>query len=87
MANQVQTKGEAVADQLTNFLNSASIKDTEDFVNAMMVEHRFLQEETFKLFLKTCSKWSEMLEADRFDDRNVFTVKTSKKITDLIENL
>lgn len=87
MVNKEQTKGAKVAEQLTDFLNSASQQDVKDFTEAMMVEHRYLQEEAFKLFLKTCEEWSKMHDADRFDARNEFTVKTSKKITQLIDQL
>lgn len=84
---KTETKGKQVAEMLSNFINSATQQDKKDFVDAMMVEHRTLQQDVFLLFLQTCDAWSEMKEQDRYDARNEFTVNTSCKIKDLVDNL
>lgn len=76
------TKAEEAVKNLTDFINSATSKDVKDFSQAMMSEHRTLQEDTFKLFLETCKNWAEHADKGTYDARNAFTVNKSKDIVD-----
>lgn len=78
--------GKEMAEELTRFLNSSSPGEEEQFIATLMFEHRTLQEETFKLFLRTIKSWSERGLDGSYDLRNEYTVRTSAKIIELLEN-
>lgn len=79
-----KTKAEIAVSQLTEFVNSATSKDIEEFSKVMMGEHRTLQEDTFMLFMETCKQWAKLDKDGNYDARNQFTVKTCKNIVPLI---
>ena len=81
-------RGEAVAAIMSFFVNGTCHESSEAFVDTVMKDHRTLQQQTFSTFLLTISKWAEVgddKEFCRFDARNEFTVKTSQKIRDMLE--
>lgn len=67
-----------MASQLSNFVNSFDC-DIDGCVDAILEQHRTLQQSIFRLFLKTINKWSK-LDESLYDLRNECTVETSKKI-------
>jgi hypothetical protein len=81
-------RGEAIADILSSFVNGSHNESSEAFVEAIMRDHRTLQQMTFGLFLQLVDKWAEAgddKELMRFDARNEFTVTTAQKIRDMFE--
>ena len=73
-----------MAEQLSDFLNGASQKDKKDFVEQMMTEHRFLQQEVFNLMVDTMEAWSKLENTELYDARNKYAVETSAKIINLL---
>lgn len=82
MIDQTKTeeeKAKEVVDLLSKFVNNMSY-NPELIANEIMRQHRTLQQCIFNVFMKTIEKWAEANDQGRFDDRNEFTVKESKKI-------
>lgn len=69
--------GKQVAETFSEFVN-VSIHDKEEFADAVLNEHRYLQEEMFKSMLKCIEGWSEAKDFGGYDERNLYTVKASK---------
>jgi len=81
----VYPKGNVVGKQLTSFVNYCNEEDKQKFANAVLSDHRTLQQSVFGLFLKLCEQWAN-LDENRYDLRNEYTVKTSKKIKEVLED-
>jgi hypothetical protein len=79
MANTGE-KGKQMAEALLDFVNGASMKDKEAFVQQMLRGHRTLQQEAFNLMIDTCKAWSALDGTELYDDRNNYAVQTSVKI-------
>lgn len=71
--------GNQMAEMLTDFINSSTSMDREEFVATMMREHRTLQEDTFLLMLQTVKGWANKPNFD-VDGRNAYTVQASRAI-------
>jgi len=56
----------------------------EKFTQAVLNEHRTLQQSIFRLFIKTISQWAKLQE-NHYDLRNEYTVLTSRKIMKELE--
>ena len=69
------TKGAQAVENLTDFLNSSTSKDREDFVEALMREHRELQQSTSNLFLEANKAWATQYKEGNFDARNEQAVR------------
>ena len=69
--------GQEVAEVLSNFANGATQKDKEMFVEAVVTDHKTLQEDTFIMFLNCMKQWAEMNRNGNFDARNEYTCKAS----------
>jgi len=72
-------------DAFSDFVNNMSMQPKE-FAELVMREHRTLQQSMFGVMLETIKMWAEMSESGRYDLRNEYTVKTSKKIMELLDN-
>ena len=72
--------GAQMAEELTNFLNSALPDQEKEFVEALMREHRTLQADTFRLFYKSIEGWSQAWIHGRYDERNKDACKASFEI-------
>jgi len=81
----MENKAKDAAESISRFANSMSLfgKDSEDFVDAIMRDHRTLQQSTFGLFMQCIEAWSK---TDRFDARNEYTVKLCKKMMAAIKD-
>lgn len=73
--------GEEMAQQLSDFVNSANGVEIEKFVNEVNSDHPELQNRVFNLFVGVARGFSEK---DSYDARNKYAVETSKKIMDVI---
>lgn len=73
--------GEEMAQQLSDFVNSANGAEIDKFVNEINSDHPELQNRVFNLFISTAKGFSNK---QNYDARNQFAVETSKKIMDVI---
>ncbi len=80
-------KGQRIAAELSSSLNSFSFQDElkKGFIDALMREHRTLQQSTMKVFYEVIMAWAERKESGNFDERNKATVEFCKKIKDTFE--
>ena len=69
---------EMVVKQFSNFVNSMG-RHPKYFVNAVMQEHRTLQQSMFNVFMACIEAWSRVPD-NWYDLRNEYTVLTSQKI-------
>lgn len=77
-------KGKEMVKLFTDFVNSAGLRDKQEFAEAMMLEHRTLQQEAFDLMLKTMEAWAKLPD-DRIDPRNSGAVRLSKRIIESLD--
>lgn len=70
-------KGAKAAEQLTDFLNSATSTDRAEFVQALMTEHRELQQNVSTLFVETNKAWATQYKNGTFDARNETAVRNA----------
>jgi len=81
-----RTRGEDVAEVLTDYVNSSSRHD-EDFTDVITQRtHRTLQQGVFKLFMGCVDGWAEMDKKNMHDPRNEATVKQSTKIKEALKD-
>ena len=66
--------------ELSRYANHMN-HDKSAFSDAILREHRTLQQSIFGLFLKTIEGWSQ---TEHFDLRNAYAVEKSKEIMDLL---
>ena len=71
-----------VVNELSKFANAMCPK-SEEFAEEVMREHRTLQQSMFGLFLRTIEEWAKQ---ENYDLRNEYTVETSKKIMELLDD-
>jgi hypothetical protein len=67
---------------LSNYVNRMG-HDTDTIANEIMREHRTLQQNIFGLFLRVIEEWSKQEHSDL---RNQYTIETSKRIMEVLEN-
>lgn len=80
-----EEKAQQAVTNLTDFLNVSGYQEMNYFANYMMREHRELQNDTFKLFLKTIEQWSNLNDTQLYDERNKFAVHASKELNNTME--
>jgi len=73
----MRTDSKAVAEAVGDLVNNMCF-DSEEFVEAIMSQHRTLQQSTFRLFIDTMKRWEKMGEIGLYDARNEQTVMQSK---------
>lgn len=79
--------GQELAKEISRFVNRmANGKEEQEFVDALMREHRTLQQNTFGLLCQLIREWASV-EENRYDLRNEFTVQTCKKIVETVEEV
>lgn len=77
--------GEEMARELTKFVNRlGNNKEEKEFCDALMREHRTLQQSVFSLFSAAIQEWAKQ---ENFDARNEFTVNTCKKIVSSVDDM
>jgi hypothetical protein len=84
---EAHEKGEQVAKDLSNALNSMSY-DKEvirGFVDKLTSEHRTLQQSSMRAISSLIMRWAEMEEKGYYDLRNEATVKFCKRVKEVME--
>lgn len=77
---------EELADKLSRFVNGATREDLDQLADAVLREHRTLQQQTFGFFLACVRKWAALKE-NWYDLRNEWTVQTCKKIVEKVDEV
>ena len=75
---------EKIVRQLSDYVNNMS-HDSEAFANAVMQEHRTLQQSMMALFVLCIKKWSECDSENNHDGRNEATCKMATKIMEALD--
>ena len=65
--------------KLSQMVNSYGV-DNNSFADAVMNDHRTLQQSTMRLFIACIRKWSDCYENKMYDLRNKETCRLSHKI-------
>jgi len=73
-----KTTGEKMAKELSNFVNNFNC-DVDGFVREITNQHRTLQQNAFRLFMRCIVEWANRDDC-QFDLRNEATVKICKEI-------
>ncbi len=68
-----------LAEDLSRWVNRAQDKDIQRLSEAILRDHRTLQQKTFGVMLTTIKAWSELPET-HYDGRNAATVEKCKAI-------
>lgn len=74
--------GIEMAEQFSNFINSSTNSEREEFARHMVSDHRTLQEDSFLTFYHAVRIWAECYDKDIYDARNEYTVKASKAMVE-----
>jgi len=71
-----------LAHELTNFVNvlNQTSKEHEEFVSAVLNDHRTLQQEVGGLVFKLIKGWADAYDNGQYDARNEYLCKCCKKI-------
>jgi hypothetical protein len=77
--------GREVAEQLVDFMNSASLKEIDEFVTEVTTSHRYLQGETFRLFFKCMKEWDSNYRNNNYDPRNESACLLSHRFMELLD--
>jgi hypothetical protein len=75
-----------LADKLSRFVNSGTQEDIQMLADAVLKDHRTLQQQTFGFFLMCIRKWAA-LEGNWYDLRNEWTVQTCKQIVEKVDDV
>ena len=75
-----------LADKLSRFVNSGTQEDVTALADAVLMDHRTLQQQTFGFFLVCIKKWAALGE-DWYDLRNDWTVQVCKQIVSKVEEV
>lgn len=84
--NEGETEDEVFARFFGNFVNG-KMRSKKKVVERMCLEHRYLQNEMFKVCLEYIKKLAENCENGWFDPRNQYAAQTSKKIIDYFKEI
>ena len=81
-----ETSDDVFARFFGNFVNG-KLHSKKHVAEMMCREHRYLQNEMFKVCLEYIKKLAENCEKGWFDPRNKYAVETSKKIIDYFKEI
>lgn len=84
--NEGETNDDVFARFFGNFVNGKLIS-RKKVAERMCREHRYLQNEMFKVCLEYIKKLAENCENGWFDPRNQYAAETSKKIIDYFKEI
>lgn len=84
--NEGETNDDVFARFFGNFVNGKLIS-RKKVAERMCREHRYLQNEMFKVCLEYIKKLAENCENGYFDPRNQYAAETSKKIIDYFKEI
>lgn len=79
-ATESDENAHAVVREFSNWVNGMG-HDNHAFVQAVMLEHRTIQQQMFEVMLSCMQAWSQ---AQQYDLRNEFTVMKSREIMTLL---
>jgi hypothetical protein len=79
-----ETKDEHFASQFGDFVNGR-MSSPKEVAKKMATEHRYLQNEMFKVCLEYIKVLAEDCENGFYDPRNKYAAETSKKIVDMFK--
>jgi hypothetical protein len=71
--------------KMVNVMNNQ--KAIEAFVNAVLTDHRTLQQSTFRVFMQLCAGWDKLWHEGRFDDRNRQTCEAAHKVMEAVVDM
>lgn len=77
-----EERARAAARVVADAVNEMSF-DVEAFADELLRQHRTIQQNVFRTFLGTIKAWSG-LTPNQCDERNEYTVRTSKQIAELL---
>ena len=81
-----ETRDDVFARFFSNYVNRCP-NNFKKAAKAMGREHRYLQNEMFKVFLEYIKTLAENCESGCYDGRNKYAVETSKKIIDFFKEV
>ena len=81
-----EDNNDVFARQFSDYVNRCP-NDFEKAAKKMSCEHRYLQNEMFKVFLKYIKILAKKYENGRYDDRNKYACEISKKIIDFFNEI
>jgi hypothetical protein len=81
-----ETKDEFFARQFSDFVNGR-LSSPKAVASKMATEHRYLQNEMFKVCLEFIKVLAENCERGYYDGRNKYAAETSKKIIDHLKEI
>lgn len=85
-AKSGETNDDVFARFFSNYVNRCP-NDFERAAKAMGRDHRYLQNEMFKVFLNYVKVLAENCEIGAYDPRNKYAAETSKKIIDYFKEI
>ena len=80
--NRREQEARDSAERILSDLNNMGF-DRNHFADAVVHEHRTLQQSLFRLFMDVVERWAEMDTRELYDLRNEHTVRMSKKILEI----
>ena len=83
-AKSGETRDDVFAHFFSNYVNRCP-NDFKKAAKAMGREHRYLQNEMFKVFMEYAKVLKEAYEEKRYDDRNEYAVKTANMILSFLD--
>jgi len=85
MAEEQEIK--ELADKLSSFINGRGNPGRERLADAVLRDHRTLQQQTFGFFLLCIRKWAALAKTNEYDLRNAWTVDVCEKIVAAVEEV
>ena len=83
-AKSGETRDDVFAHFFSNYVNRCP-NDFKRAAKAMGREHRYLQNEMFKVFMEYVKVLKEAYEEKQYDDRNEYAVKTANMILSFLD--
>lgn len=78
-------QGDEVAEELSDFVNSAYQDQKKGFITTVLSDHRTLQSDTFNLFYKCFEGWADNYDSGNFDGRNEGACKLAHMMIKAVE--
>ena len=82
VANKDLRDGSVVANIFSNFINGGH--NQCGFVDVVTSDHRYLQQESFSVFMDCIRIWASAYENNQYDGRNEYACRLSKEIVDKV---
>lgn len=77
--DKLAKSGIQIAKTISNLVNGGNSDAKKDFIKGITTDHRFLQGETFALFMRCIEIWGKNYETLNYDDRNAFSCEMSNR--------